>query len=121
MYVLVKVWIWVRGLYKLETLGALMSFLEFCAWIVAKFLCSCLYLFDTIVQLHAIDGNHSITLSLESERNLMCNKANLIHDFCYVYVVEAFITLNRKAWYKHTSPFPNMPLVRTCLFSSVNF
>ena len=29
----------------------------------------------------------------------------------FVYVVEAFITLNWKAWYNYTIPFSSMPLV----------
>jgi hypothetical protein len=34
---------------------------------VANLLCSYLCLFDTITKLHAMDGKHSITFSLESE------------------------------------------------------
>ena len=45
MYVLVRVCAWVLGFYKLEALGALMGFLEFCS------LCS----FDTIIELHAMN------------------------------------------------------------------
>ena len=55
MCVLVRVCIWILGFYKLEALGTLMGFLKFSIWIVASLLCSCLCLFDTIVELHAMD------------------------------------------------------------------
>jgi hypothetical protein len=55
MYVLIKVCIWVLGLCKLEAFGVLVGILEFSLHIVAKFLCSCLCLFDIVVELHAMD------------------------------------------------------------------
>ena len=46
----------------------LVSSLEFVLWIVAKLLCSCLCLFDAIVDLNAItDEKSSIFFSSESE------------------------------------------------------
>ena len=73
MYVLVRVCVWVlcfraSSVYILEALGVLMGFLEFFfLWIVANLLCSCLCLFDIIVELHAMMKNISITFSLEIE------------------------------------------------------
>ena len=57
MNVLVGVCIWVLGFYKPKALGALMSFLELCSLFVTKSLCFCLRLFDTIVELYAMDEN----------------------------------------------------------------
>ena len=48
-------------------------------------------------------------------------KAYLIHDLCFVHVVEAFITLNWRALYKYINPFSNMPVVHIQLFFSINF
>ena len=55
MYVLIRICIRVLGFYKLEALGVLVDILEFSLRIVAKLLCSCLCLFNTIVELHAMD------------------------------------------------------------------
>ena len=58
MYILVRVCIWVLGLYKLEALGVLiMGFLELCSPVCAKLLCFCLFLFDRIVELHNMNEN----------------------------------------------------------------
>ena len=40
---------------------------EFILWIVVKLLCSCLYLFDAISELQAMDEKLSMTFSLECE------------------------------------------------------
>ena len=48
-------------------------------------------------------------------------KAYLNHDPYLVYVVEAFSTLNWKAYYRYMSPFSRMQLVRIDLFLSINF
>ena len=53
MSILVRVCTWVQAFYKHEALGALMGSLDFALHIVAKLLCSCLCLFDAIVDLHA--------------------------------------------------------------------
>ena len=62
---------------------------------MAKLLCSYLCLFDTIIELHAMDEKHSMTFSSKSESGFICNKIPcLIHDIKFVNVVETFITLN---------------------------
>ena len=69
MDVLVGVCIWILGFYKLEALGALMAFLKFSLQIVANLLRSFLYLFDTIVELHAMDETKCLmTFSLKSKK-----------------------------------------------------
>ena len=55
MSILGRVCTRVIGVYKLEAFKALMSSLEFSFWIEAKLLCSCLCLFDVIVELYAMD------------------------------------------------------------------
>ena len=36
----------------------------------------------------------------------MLIKTYLFHNLYFVYVVEAFVALNRKAQYEHMNPFP---------------
>ena len=83
MYVLVKVCIWVLGLYKLEALGGLMGFLEFCS----------LCLFDVIIKLHPMIEKTFNDFLIGKSKRIIYNKACLIHGLYYVYVVEVFITL----------------------------
>lgn len=53
--ILVEVCIWILGLYKVEVIEVHASPSEFCFRMAAKFLCSCLCLFDAIVVLHPTD------------------------------------------------------------------
>ena len=62
---------------------------------MAKLLGSCLSLFDTIIESHAMDQNDLFRWKVEED--FMCNKSYLIHDINFVYVVETFITLNYRA------------------------
>ena len=55
---------------------------------MAKFLCSYLCLFDIIVELNAMDEKHSMTFIL------YVINSYLDHDVWFIYVVEAFITVN---------------------------
>jgi hypothetical protein len=41
--------------YKLEVLEVFMSSIELSLWMVANIVCSCLCLFDAIIELHAMD------------------------------------------------------------------
>ena len=41
--------------------------------------------------------------------------------FHFIYIVEAYITLNRNASYKNMSPFSSLALVRLHLFFSIKF
>ena len=52
----------------------------------------------------------SMTFSLESNMDFTCNKG-IIKFLYFVYVVEAFITLNWEAQHKYTSPFASLLLV----------
>ena len=47
-----------------------MGSLYYCSLDCAKLLCSYLCPFDMMVELHAMDGKHSMTLSLESENGI---------------------------------------------------
>ena len=48
---------------------------------MAKILCSYLYLFDTIIDLHAMNEKHSMTFSFESESGFLCViKFSLMYD-----------------------------------------
>ena len=57
---------------------------------MAKLLCSCLCLFDVIVDLHVMDRKKK-PWKVKVDHVI---KANLIHNFYLLYVVEAFISLN---------------------------
>ena len=57
---------------------------------MAKLLCSCLCLFDVIVDLHVMDRKKK-PWKVKVDHVI---KANLIHSFYLLYIVEAFITLN---------------------------
>jgi hypothetical protein len=60
---------------------------------VAKLLCSCLCLFDVIVDLHAMDEKaFNDFLIRKSKWISIGNKGLLIHDYCFPYVVEAFLS-----------------------------
>ena len=75
MYVLVRVCIWTLGLYKLEALGVLVGFLEFCSLVVANLLSLCLCLFDTITSLlHVRVEKHSTLSHWKAIVTFMCNK-----------------------------------------------
>jgi hypothetical protein len=50
-------------------------------WVVAKVVCSCLCLFDAIVELHAMDEKCSMTFSLEVKVNFISNKGLLNSRF----------------------------------------
>ena len=63
--ILGKVCIRVLGIYKLEAHGAIRGCREFAFQIKAKLLCSCLCLFDVIVELRAMD------------------EKRLFNEFCY--------------------------------------
>ena len=75
---------------------------------MAKVLCSCLCLFDAIGELHAMDERSTMTLSLKVRVDLYVMKAYFNYDLYFVYVVEAFITLNCKDYYKYMSPYSAM-------------
>ena len=78
---------------KLQALAMLIGFLELNAIrFVARLVSSSLYLFDTIVELHAMDQNDRF--HWKKKRDLICNKSYSIHNIHVVYVVESFITLN---------------------------
>ena len=88
MLILVRVCIWVLGFYKLKSLGALMSSLEFCSWIVAKWLCSSFCLFDELDELHAMDEKIFNDFLIGKWQWLLdVIKAHLIHDLYFLYVV----------------------------------
>ena len=72
-----------------------MGSLSFALWNVAKFLCSCLCLFDAIVVLHVVyEKMFNDFLIAHGKWILYVIKVYIIHDLNFVYVVEAFITLN---------------------------
>ena len=90
-----RISIWVVGFYKLEALRALMIPLRFSLQIVAKLLCSCLCLFDTIIELHTMDGKMFNDLfHWKVKVEFECNKDLFNPRFVFFYVVETFITLN---------------------------
>lgn len=77
-----------------------------------KLLCSCLCVFDVVVELHAMDEKMFNDFLIGKWKwFLYVIKAYLINALYFVYVVEAFITLNWKAWYKYMSLFSSMSLV----------
>jgi hypothetical protein len=55
--ILVRVCIWVVGFTSWRLLECSLAPLSFPLWIVVKLLCSCLYLLDAIVEVHAINNN----------------------------------------------------------------
>ena len=63
--------------------------LDFALRIMAKLLCSCLCLFDAIVELHVVDEKMIFDV-------IYIYIYILMHCFYFVIVVEAFITLNCK-------------------------
>jgi hypothetical protein len=53
--ILVRICIWVLGVYKPEIVGELIVSIGFSLHIVARLLCCSLYLFDAIVEIHPTD------------------------------------------------------------------
>ena len=72
--------------------------MSFALQFVAKLLCSCLHLFDVVIELHPVDENMFNDFLIGKWMWIeYVIKACLLHDMYYVYVVEAFITLHWKA------------------------
>ena len=68
MFVLVRVLIWILAFTNETLLELSCASFSFALQIMANLLCSCLCLFDTIAELHAMDEKkQSMTFSLESE------------------------------------------------------
>ena len=83
---------------------------------------SCLCLLDAIVKLHVmIEKLFNDFLIGRWKWDCICNWFYLIQVLYGVYVVEAFITLHWKAYYKYMSSFSSLPLVRIHLSFSINF
>ena len=103
---------WVQGQAK----GSWSAHMLLWVFLSILLLCSYLCLFDTIIELHATNEKNkkikkcSMTFSLVSNMDFTCNKG-IIKFLYFVYVVEAFITLNWEARYKYTSPFSSLLLV----------
>jgi hypothetical protein len=92
---------------------------SFSSQMKAKILTSCLYLFDAIVELHAMDENCSMTGALESESESVIK--SLFHSwYIFVYLVEASITSNQRAQYIYMTPFSSILLVYIHLFFYTN-
>ena len=91
--------------------------LSFDLQIVVQLLCSCLYLIDAIIELHATNEKKFNEFLIGKWKwVLYVIKAYLIHDLYVVHVVKEIITLNLKLKYKYTSLFSSMPLVRIHFF-----
>ena len=80
-----RVCIWVLSFTKWAPLS-------FVLWIVPIVLCSCLCLFDAIVEFHAMDEKSSNDFLIGSESGFY-----ILFMLLFVYVVEANIKLNWKA------------------------
>ena len=101
-------------------LELLLAPLSFSFWIVANLLCCCLHLFDAIIELHPLKKKAFIKFLIgKSKWIVYVVKAYIFRGSYFVYVEEAFMTLNSKAWYKYMSPFCSLPLVCINLFFSI--
>ena len=68
--------------------------LRFAFWTVAKLMCSCLCLFDAIIELHVMDESIFNEFLIRKRMWILhVIYAYLINDLCE-YVVRAFIKLN---------------------------
>lgn len=61
---------------------------------MAKLLCSCLHLLDAIIELHPMNVKCSLTLIGKSKWIVYVIKACIFCGSYFVYVEEAFMTLN---------------------------
>ena len=119
---LVMVCIWVWGFTKLSTCSAHGLPLVFLSRLWLSYCAPVFGSLDAITELHPMDEKMFNDFFIGKwKRFLYVIEAYLIHDFHFVNVVEAFITLNWKAQYKYISPFSSMPLVCINLFFSINF
>ena len=85
MSILVRVCIWVLGLYKLEAHGHLSGLCV--SYYTLVFVCS-MQLLSYMLWMR----NSSMTFLLELD--FICNKALLYQELYFVYVMEAFIIFN---------------------------
>ena len=95
--ILVLVCIWVLGFYKLEALGALMGFIEFFFLhgivVILTMLLSLFVWYSRWVACYGWKIGQWIS-HWRVKVNSMCNKGLWYSWFIFVYVLEAFITLN---------------------------
>jgi hypothetical protein len=80
--ILVRVCIWILSAYKLEFSLSRVRL---------NHVLFCLFVFDAILELHAMDEKMFNDFFNEKWKwSLYVIKAYLIHDLCFVYLVEAF-------------------------------
>ena len=115
--ILVRVFILVLSSREWKFLERSWVSLSFVLWIVTKLLCSCLCLFDIIIELHGMDEKNVQWLSHWKWKWILLGiMVYIVHYFYFVYVLEHVTKLNWKVEYKYTSLFYSLPLIHTFVF-----